>query len=172
MASNIPRRLSWAVDQLDIHSGERILEIGCGAGVAAQLVCERLGDGHLTAIDRSALAIAAAEERNRDHVRAGRATLIQAALADASFDGRFDKVFAVNVNVFWLGPRRELEVIRRVLAPDGALYLFYEPPSAAQLERAADACTAYLQEGGFTVRRVLRAELSPHLGLGIVAVPA
>ena len=137
--------------------------------MAAQLVCERLDDGQLTAIDRSAVAIAAAEERNREHVRAGRATFVQAALADAKLDGPFDRVFAVNVNVFWLGPRRELELIRHVLSPDGALYLFYEPPSAAQLGRALDACSIYLQEGGFEVRSVLRGELDTHLGLGIVA---
>jgi cyclopropane fatty-acyl-phospholipid synthase-like methyltransferase len=172
MSARISQRLSWAVEQLDVQPGERILEIGCGRGVAAQLVCERLGGGHLTAIDRSAAAIAAAEERNREHVRAGRATFLQAALADASLGGPFDRVFAANVNVFWLGPRRELEVIRRALARDGRLYLFYEPPSAAQLERAVEGCTAYLQEGGFTVERVLRAEPSPHPGVGIVAAPA
>lgn len=172
MSAKIPERLLWAVDQLDVQPGERILEIGCGRGVAAQLVCERLGGGHLTAIDRSAVAVAAAEERNREHVRAGGATFLQAGLADAVLDGPFDKVFAVNVNVFWLAPRRELEVIRSALARDGRLYLFYEPPSAAQLERAVEGCTAYLQEGGFTVERVLRADLSPHLGLGIVAAPA
>lgn len=172
MTAKIPGRLTWAVDQLDVQPGERILEIGCGQGVAAQIVCEKVVDGHLTALDRSAVAIAAAGERNREHVRAGRATFLQAALADAVLDGPFDRVFAVNVNVFWLGPRRELEVIRSALAPDGRLYLFYEPPSAAQLERAAEGCMAYLQEGGFTVERVLRADLSPHRGLGIVAAPA
>jgi SAM-dependent methyltransferase len=172
MSDRIPQRLSWAVEQLDVQPGERILEIGCGRGVAAQLVCERLGSGHLTAIDRSAVAIAAAEERNREHVRAGRATFLQAALANARIEGPFGKVFAVNVNVFWLGPRRELEVIRSALARDGLLYLFYEPPSAAQLERAVEGCTAYLQEAGFSVERVLRADLAPHLGLGIVAAAA
>jgi len=54
-----------------------VLELGCGHGVAASLVCERLGDGgHLTAIDRSQKMIDAATERNREHVYAGRATCI------------------------------------------------------------------------------------------------
>jgi SAM-dependent methyltransferase len=98
--------------------------------------------------------------------------LLNAALAGARFDERFDRVFAVNVNAFWLGPENELAVVRRVLAPGARLYVFYEPPSPAQLERAAEACTAFLREHGFAVEQVLRADLPPNLGLCIVAAPS
>ncbi|HEX7239195.1 MAG TPA: class I SAM-dependent methyltransferase [Longimicrobiaceae bacterium] len=171
MPSQVPARLSWAVDVLDPRPVERILEVGCGRGVAVELVCGRHDDVRVVGIDRSAAAVAAAEVRNRAHLASGKLRLVRAALADAELGERFDRVFAVNVNVFWLAPARELAAVRRMLAPGGRLYLFYEPPSPAQLERAAEACTAFLREHGFGVERTLRAELPPHLGLCVVAAP-
>jgi len=169
MATQLPKRITWAVDQLAVQPGERILEIGCGRGVAAALVCERLGDGHVTAIDRSAVAIEAAEERNREHVRAGRAAFIRAPLADARLDAGFDTIFAINVNVFWLRPRRELEIIRAALSREGRLYLFYEAPSSARLEHVVRECGSNLRAGGFVVERVVREGLPPQARACIVA---
>lgn len=169
MAVKAPARLRWAVDVLGVLPGERVLEVGCGRGVAIELLCDAVDSVRVTGVDRSPAAIAAAEARNLAHVRSGRVRLVTTALAEVSLDERFDRVFAVNVNAFWLGPARELAAVRRVLAPGGRLYLFYEPPSPAQLERAAEACTAFLLEHHFTVERELRAELPPNLGLCIVA---
>src|SRR3712207_8974057 len=50
----------------------RLLEVGCGHGVAVSLVCERLTTGTITAIDRSPKMIEIATRRNRQHVDAGR----------------------------------------------------------------------------------------------------
>ena len=48
-----------------------------------------------------------------------------AALEKADFgDERFDKAFAFNVTPFWLQPKQALGIVRRHLAPDGAVYLF------------------------------------------------
>ncbi|MFE3451046.1 class I SAM-dependent methyltransferase [Nonomuraea sp. NPDC059194] len=147
----VPQRLSWAVDTLGVAGDDRLLEIGCGPGVAISMVCDRLTTGRITAIDRSAVAVERARARNTAHVASGRAAVLQTSLEAARFDGeRFDKVFAVNVNLFWTrDPAAELALIARLLDRDGELLLFYEPPSADRAAALTGDLTRYLSANGF-----------------------
>jgi ubiquinone/menaquinone biosynthesis C-methylase UbiE len=86
-------RLKAIVDQLDIRPDDRVLEIGCGHGVAATMVCERLEGGRLTAVDRSAKMIEAAARRNAAYVESGKAEFLVATLEDLDLgDRRFDVI--------------------------------------------------------------------------------
>ncbi len=157
----VPARLIWAVDVLDVRPDDRVFEIGCGHGVAAGLICERLGDrGHLTAIDRSSKMIYAAAKRNAAHIAVGKATFVTMALEEAdalATQEPFNRVFAVNVNVFWTrSPARELKTIAGLLAPGGSLHLFYEPPSDARAAELAETLPEMLSEHGFTPVGLLR----------------
>ena len=105
MAGKASERFVWAVDTLEVRPAHRLLEVGCGHGVAVSLVCERLTTGTITAIDRSPKMIEIATRRNSEHVHAGRAVLEAIALQDADLgDRRFDKIFAFNVAPFWQQP--------------------------------------------------------------------
>ena len=122
-------RLSRIVASLDIQPGDRVLEIGCGHGVAATLVCERLEGGCLTAVDRSAKMIEAAARRNAEYVAAGRAEFLVAKLEDLDLgERRFDKVFAVRVGLFHREPERARRLAERWLAPGGELHAFFDEP--------------------------------------------
>jgi ubiquinone/menaquinone biosynthesis C-methylase UbiE len=125
----VSKRLQAIVESLDIRPDDRVLEIGCGHGVAATLVCERLSSGRLTAVDRSAKMIEAASRRNAEHVAAGRAEFLVATLEDLDLgDRRFDKVFAVRVGVFHRDPERAQSLAARWLAPGGELRAFFDEP--------------------------------------------
>jgi len=164
MAGKASERLVWAVDTLDVHPADRLLEVGCGHGVAVSLVCERLTTGTITAIDRSPKMIEMATRRNRENVDGGRAVLEATALEDVDLgDQRFDKFFAFNVAPFWLQPAPALGVVREHLTPDGAVYIFWDARHSAP-ERARDLGNELadrLREGGFSVDRVLVEDLRP-----------
>jgi ubiquinone/menaquinone biosynthesis C-methylase UbiE len=126
----VSERLRSVVEQLDVRPYDRVLEIGCGHGVAATLVCERLEEGHLTAIDRSAKMIQAATRRNATYIEAGRAEFLVATLEDLDLgDRRFDKIFAVRVGLFRRDPERARSIVERWLAPGGGIFVFFDPPS-------------------------------------------
>lgn len=165
MAPHVPDRLSWLVDLLDVGPADRLLEIGCGRGVAVDLVCARLDRGQITGLDRSAKAIEAAEERNAAWVAAGRAVFhCEPATALGTFDaGSFDTVFAMNVNLFWVqdGPE-ELALIRRALAPGGAVHLAWEAPGAAKAASIEQTVSRALADQGFTSSTV-RSPTNPAL---------
>ncbi|MGH8829110.1 MAG: SAM-dependent methyltransferase, partial [Jiangellaceae bacterium] len=146
----VPDRIRQAVQLLEIGPHDEVLEIGCGPGVAASLVCEQLRTGHLTAIDRSATAIGRAAGRNAQHVESGRLELLQVDLAGLQAPGRrFDKIFAVNVNLFWVrAADLELQVVTDALRPDGTLYLFYEAPSREKAGQVAATISAGLTAYG------------------------
>jgi SAM-dependent methyltransferase len=170
MSTRIPDRLIWAVQQLAPRPGDHVLEIGCGTGVAASLLCEHLVEGRLVAIDRSAAMVAAARRRNRGCIKSGRAVIRRVALARAPFaPATFDRALAVHVNVFWLGPAAELEVLRRVLRPGGMLCLVYQPPAVTQIANVAETCSGFLRAYGFVRVQVDMAELRPTPGVCIRA---
>ena len=151
----VAARHRWAVETLDPGPSERLLEIGCGPGVAVSLICEKLSDGTIVGLDRSRPMIAQATRRNRAHVDAGRAAFEAVALGEADLgDEAFDKAFAVNVRLLRTDAPREADVLRRALAPEGAFYLFQHHPSAERTRAVTEELTAALERNAFAVRNV------------------
>jgi ubiquinone/menaquinone biosynthesis C-methylase UbiE len=126
----VSERLRRIVDRLDLQPDDRVLEIGCGHGVAATMVCERLGDGgRITAIDRSAKMIEAAARRNAEYAEAGLAEFLAMELEQLELgERRFDKVFAVRVGFFHRDPDRARALVEPWLAPGGTLLAVFDEP--------------------------------------------
>jgi ubiquinone/menaquinone biosynthesis C-methylase UbiE len=169
VADAVPPRLLWAVERLSVEPDDHLLEIGCGSGVAVSLICDRLGKGTITAIDRSAVMVERAAKRNERHIASGKATIQLGELQDLDLPDRsLTKIFAVNVNLFWVRlPGTELEVARRLLGPGGGLFLSYDAPSDSRLKTIAERVVTTLADLGLPAERVEtgRAGSSPVFGV-------
>lgn len=87
-----------------------------------------------------------AERRNLANIASGKAVLQTVALEDFSpGPERFTKIFAINLSLFWMRPAaKEVNLVRGLLAPRGALYFFYEQPGVARVRAIAEKLTAVL----------------------------
>lgn len=122
-------RLRLVVARMNILPDDRVLEIGCGHGVAATLVCERLRSGPFTGVDRSRKMIDAATRRNAKYVAAGKAEFIVAKLEEVDLGDRcFDKIFAVRVGLFYRDPGGARSLAERWLALGGQVFTVFDPP--------------------------------------------
>lgn len=167
-----PERVRWAVDRLELLPDARLLEVGCGGGLAVALVAERLGRGSVTGIDRSATQVCHARTLNAETIAAGRARIEHVALEAASEvlgERAFGAVFAINVNEFWTRPGPAFAATRRLLRPGGALYLFYEPPNTTGLARLKTLLPAQLASNGLALWELHTAALTRSQVLCLVA---
>ena len=153
----IPPRIKWAVDLMDPRPSDSVLEIGCGSGHAADLICRRLeGRGRLFAIDRSEAGVDRTKKRCAAHIEAGKLTVRQIDLATLRVPvKRLNKVFAFNVNLFWV--RRcddEVALLHERVLPGGAVYLFYEASRPELVPNIVTKASKALTDGGFRVSLV------------------
>ena len=157
-------RIAWAVDELGPGPSSRVLEVGCGHGVAVTRVCERLASGHMVAVDRSAKMTAAAA-----HVDAGRLTLITGTFPGAEVGpGPFTHAFAFNVRA--MAEPAALAALRRLLAPGGTLGLFAQHPSPERTAAAVAALRDAVGAAGLVVEREAHAAVEPYRAAAVLAV--
>jgi cyclopropane fatty-acyl-phospholipid synthase-like methyltransferase len=168
--SGASQRLAWAVESLDVQPGDRILEIGCGHGVAVSLICDRLAGGRITAVDRSPKMIEMARKRNQAHGDKARFLVSPIETADLG-DETYDKAFAVHVAALEK-PGDALDVVRQRLVPGGRLYLFSQAPGWTAPDQPRQHGTEVgdmLEEAGFAIERVAVKELGTAFAAGVVA---
>jgi SAM-dependent methyltransferase len=166
--SGLAPRLQWYVDALELVAGERVLEVGCGTGQAACAMAGVAGPRLVTAIDRSASAIAAGRA---NAAKAGSDVRFVESTLAAFEGGPFDVVAACRVNVFWTGAAAaELQAVRGLLGAGGRLCICLQPPGASKLDGEIAAVRTNLAAAGFEVVGERRDDAVP--AACVVATPA
>lgn len=178
--SNLARN-RWAVGLLDVDADARVLELGCGPGVALASLAERAVEGLVVGVDYSPVMIRHAQRRNAATVAAGRVRLVCASVEDLlpvahdkrvptevpapPFDVPFDAVLAVNNVGFWSEPEVRLAGVRHLLRHDGRIALVVQPrcPGAttATTHSAASELAGLLARAGFTGIESTMLDLDP-----------
>ena len=164
-SSNI-QRSRWAVELLSIQTTDRVIELGCGPGVAIAALASRASEGLVVGVDHSEVMIRQASKRNAAAIRAGRVRLIRAPVEHMPLiDGPFDAALAVNTVGFWPEPVARLREIGQVLRTGGRIALVSQPrcPGAtdATSAAAAEELVALLREAGFRALRRETLDLDP-----------
>lgn len=174
-SSNVARN-RWAVRLLDIQPTDRVIELGCGPGVAVAALAARATRGSVVGVDHSQVMINQARRRNRAAVRAGRVRLIHSSVENLSAsDGPFDAALAVNTVGMWPDPPARLRELAGLLRPGGRLALVTQPrcpgATSATSAVAASELKDLLAEAGFDDLRTEMLDLDPPVAcvLGYVA---
>jgi protein-L-isoaspartate O-methyltransferase len=162
----IPARIKWAVDVLDVQPQDQVLEIGCGPGYAADLICARLERGRLMAIDRSESGVDRTKRRNAKHLESGRLVVRHIDLATLRVPvKRLDRVFAFNVNLFWVRDcAAEVALLHERVSPGGGVYLFYDTTRPDSTKTVVEKTSAALSAAGFRIS-VVDSKQPPVVGI-------
>jgi arsenite methyltransferase len=114
---------------MDLRPGERVLDLGCGAGWATRMLARLVAaektngakDGLVVGLDIADEMIRRAQETSRDfrNIR----YLTGSAEQIPWQSGFFDKVLSVESFYYYPNQDRALEELRRVMAPGGRLFI-------------------------------------------------
>lgn len=164
--AKINERFLWALELMDLNSSDVILEIGCGTGVLAELMAEKLTKGKLIAIDQSEAMISKAKKKCE---RFRNIEFLNTEFLKINYPPEsFDKIVSFNVNFFWKNPGEELKLISRLLKPKGRLYIFYQAPYDIDL-KISDPVVEILKSNSFGIRDRILKKLKPVSAICIVA---
>lgn len=118
MARENVRANRLVVEALGVGPDDRVVEIGCGPGVALADAAGRVSRGLVVGVDPSAVMVAQAKRRCRAAIDAGRAEVRRAPAAALPFaDASFTRAFSVNALRHWPSAREGFAEMRRVLRP-------------------------------------------------------
>lgn len=85
---------NWTLELMNVQKGDRILELGCGAGYAIKLLLEKDLTQEMVGLDISPTIIRSAQFRNKKAIKEKRSKLVQANLNNLPFDhDYFNTVF-------------------------------------------------------------------------------
>lgn len=158
-------RNARTLELLDLRPEDFVLEVGFGPGVSIARAAQLASSGRVVGIDRSPLMLRQATRRNAKAIAAGRVELrLGSAERLPELAVRFDKVFAVNVYMFWDDAVAVLRGLRDVMRPGGEIALTQPRRAGAtgdDTRAGAERMATSLRDAGFVEVRAELLVMSP-----------
>ncbi|MBN3555832.1 class I SAM-dependent methyltransferase [Fictibacillus nanhaiensis] len=116
----------WTIKLLGLQNQDCVLELGCGAGYAIQMISEKYQVQEIVGIDLSATAIRSATARNKKSINNQKAKLLEANFNNLPFqDNMFTKLYSIQTIYFWNEIDSIVSEIYRVLKPGGIVVITF-----------------------------------------------
>lgn len=109
------------LDRLPLRGDETVLDAGCGTGRVTALLCDRLPDGHVIAVDADAAMVAACRATLGEQVDAGHVEVRQISLLDLDLEAAVDAVLSTATFHWILDHERLFARLFAALKPGGRL---------------------------------------------------
>jgi ubiquinone/menaquinone biosynthesis C-methylase UbiE len=110
--------------ELAVTAGDRVLEVGFGGAALLEKLCAEASPGSIAGIELSDEMLAAAMNRLRTQIAAGRVVLERGSVEALPFqDAQFDKACTVNTTYFWSDLTVGFAELGRVLRPGGRVVI-------------------------------------------------
>lgn len=157
----------FTFQQLDLQSGDAVLEIGFGGGYLLEKIIDSQIPNRIAGIDPQLDVIKMGNKKFSQAIAQGGLELQQANGESLPYgENTFNKICTVNTVYFWSSPQAVLKECDRVLQPQGKLIVCYNSPEF--LEQAK------LTQHGFTAYQPQELEsLMASSGfVDVAAVPA
>ena len=171
-ASNRVRN-AWTVELLELSPGLRVLEIGCGPGLALEACLVAQACLQLEAIDHSEVMLRQAAIRNQRALETGRLRLRRGAFDDLELSGvSYDRIYSSNLVMFLPDKMASFTRMRELLVPGGRLASTHLPraknATAEDALRFATEIERIMARTGFEAIRTEQRTIGSDLAVCVI----
>ena len=125
----------WALEFLDVHSGNTVLDIGCGGGAAIKRITESTDAELIYGIDHSEVSVKLSTFNNEQSAKCGKVKILKASVSELPFNNEsIDRIITVESFYFWPTPAQSLKEVYRVLKKHGKFLIAADIHGDAELD--------------------------------------
>jgi SAM-dependent methyltransferase len=136
----------WSIQQLQIKTRDRILEIGYGPGYGIKTIMTNFRSVYVDGIDLSQKMFNVATKRNRAWIKTGKVFLSKGDVIDHHPLYPYNKVISVNNYPLWDQPIDSLRHLYRLMDKKGRVVLTVQPREEGSTDETAKELGAIIKK--------------------------